>query len=285
MSIKEIVCLVWLLSLVACNSSTEPKRKNNTRLIAKAGNEELHEDEFNERFISTGVIKDKKFYAKKAIENWAIESLFYQEALSKLHKDEMDIERQVEDYRKSLVNYIYQTKIIEANLDTVIPRSEIQEYYNTHRDNFILKENILKVNYIKVPVLAPAVEKIKRLVHSYAPKDMELLQQLCEQNAENYFMNDSTWLYLEDIKKEIPSLREQPDASLYTGRVVELTDNTYYYYLKVKDIRVKNGLSPLAFEQQNIKKFILNNRKTQLISRYKQIMLDKAKSNKSFQVY
>src|SRR5690606_22577248 len=111
-----------------------------------------------------GIIKDKKFYAKKAIENWAIEALFYQEALSKLHKDEMDIEQQVEDYRKSLVNYIYQTKIIEANLDTVISRNEIEEYYNTHRDNFILKENILKVNYIKVPVLAPAVEKIKRLV-------------------------------------------------------------------------------------------------------------------------
>lgn len=284
MSLKAFPYIFCLFCFCACKPA-EIENEDTSRLIAKAGNEELHENELNEKYISTDVVKDKKFYAKKAIENWAIEALFYQEALNKLNKDEMMIDRQVEDYRKSLVNYIYQTKIIEANLDTVISRKEIEEYYDTHRDNFILKENILKVNYIKVPVLAPALEKIKKLVWSTAPKDMAQLNELCQQNAENYFMNDSTWLYLDDIKKEIPSLRDQPDYSLYTGKTVEFNDNTYYYYLKVKDIKVKNGLSPIAFEQQNIRKFIINNRKTQIINQYKQIMFEKAKTDKTFQVY
>jgi hypothetical protein len=259
--------------------------EGNVKIIAKAGNENLDINEFGEGFVSTQIIKDSAYNTKKYIESWATESLFYQEAQDKLNEDEKNIEREVESYRKSLVNYIYQTKLIEANLDTAITREEIEGYYNEHRDNFILKENIIKVNYFKVPVRTPVLIKIKKLVWSVNPKDKELLKNLCIQNAENFFMNDSTWLFLEDIKKEIPGLKEQPDFNLTTGRVVEFTDDQYYYYLKVKDVKVKNGLSPINFEYQNIKKFIINKRKTQLISQYKKVLLEKAKLNKSFVIY
>ncbi len=97
-------------------------------------------------------------------------------------------------------------------------------------------------------------------------------------------MNDSTWLFLDDIKKEIPALREQSDYSVSAGRVVEIEDEQYYYHLKVKDVKVKNAYSPINFEKQNIRKFILNNRKTQLINQYKQELLEKAKAEKTFTI-
>ena len=98
-------------------------------------------------------------------------------------------------------------------------------------------------------------------------------------------MNDSTWLFLDDIKKEIPALKEQPDFNLSMGRVVEFTDDQYYYYLKVKDVKVKNGLSPINFEAQNIKKFIINKRKTRLITDYKKTLMEKARTDKKFIIY
>lgn len=265
------------------NNKTETVSKP----IAKAGNEVLSLDDYKENYILIESVKDSAVLAKKSIESWATESLFYQEAMSKLNADEIDIDKQVEAYKKSLVNYIYQTKLIEANLDTNITLPEIEQYYSAHEDNFILKENIVKVNYFKIPVKAPGLEKIKRLLRSYAyvPKDVEQLKNLCMQNAENFFMNDSTWLYLEDVKKEIPKLREQPDFNLSQGRVVEFTDDLYYYYLKIKEVKVKNGLSPLNFEKQNIKNFIINKKKTELINQYKFQLLEKAKARKQFEVY
>lgn len=274
-----------VLFAFSCENSSTGDKENTTRVLAKAGDEDLHLDEFNDNFISTGVAKDSANNAKRSIENWATEALFYQEALTKLNDDEIQIERQVQDYKKSLVNYIYQTKIIEANLDTNISKQEIEAYYNDHRDNFILKENIIKVFYFKVPVKAPALDKMKRLVNSTAPKDVEQLKTLCLQNAENFFTNDSTWLFLDDIKKEIPKLKDQPDFNLTAGKVVDFTDDQYYYHLKVKDIKVKNALSPVNFERQNIKKFIINNRKTQLINTYKKLLFEKAEANKSFVTY
>lgn len=278
--------LFVLFILVSCNSGTE-KKEIVSISIAKAGKEVLSLDDYKENYISFESVNDSNILAKKSIENWAIESLFYQEAMSKLIADEMEIDKQVEAYKKSLVNYIYQTKLIEANLDTNITKGEIEQYYSEHEDNFILKENIVKVNYFKIPIKAAGLEKIKRLLRSYAyvPKDVEPLKNLCMQNAENFFMNDSTWLYLEDIKKEIPKLREQPDFNLGQGRILEFTDDLYYYYLKIKEVKVKNGLSPLNFEKQNIKNFIINQKKTQLINNYKNQLLEKAIAEKTFQIF
>jgi hypothetical protein len=282
--LKYPIIIFFGLILFSCRRE-EQKNTDTSKLVAMAGNEQLGQDEFKENYLTTGIVKDSGYNAKRSIENWAIESLFYQEALTKLNKEEIQIEKKVEEYKKTLINYIYQTKLIEANLDTNITQEEIQHYYDEHRDNFILKENILKVNYIKVPVKAPALVKIKRLVYSQNPKDKEQLIVLCTQNAENFFMNDSTWLFLEDIKREIPALRDQPDYNLGIGRIVELTDENYYYYLRVKDVKIKNGLSPINFERQNIRKFIINNRKTQLINEYKLLLLEKAKADKTFTIY
>lgn len=282
---KYLFYIVVCLILFSCKNASVEEKETDAKIVAKAGEENLDINEFSDEFLTTGTVKDSVFNAKRSIESWAIESLFNQEALGKLNEDELNIEEQVAAYRKSIVNYIYASKLIEANLDTTISKQEIESYYNEHRANFILKENIIKVNYFKIPVRTPVLPKIKKLLGSTNPKDKEQLKTLCIQNAENFFMNDSTWLFLDDIKKEIPALKEQPDFNLSAGRVVEFTDDLYYYYLKVKDVKVKNGLSPINFESQNIKKFIINMRKAQLIMTYKKALLEKAKTDKKFVMY
>lgn len=269
--------------LISCNS--KPSHQQNTELAAKAGEQELSKIELQDDFIAPANSKDSAYIIKRTIESWATEALFYQEALTKLTEDEIQVQRQVDEYKKTLINHIYQSRIVEANLDTVISKDEIQQYYEGHRENFILKDNIVKVNYYKIPAKVKVLNKMKRLLYAISPKDIDQLQTLCTQYAENYFTNDSTWLYLDDIKKEIPKLKDQEDYTIGKGRVFEFTDELYYYFLKIKDVKVKNSLSPLNFEKQNIKNFIINSRKTQLIKQYKQQLLQKAKDDKSFLVY
>jgi len=276
------------ISVVVLFFSCKPsagEQESASAVVATAGNEKLDVEGFKEHFISNGIKKDSTYLSKKTIENWATEALFYQEALEKLNEDERLVEREVANYRKTLVNYIYQSKIVEANLDTNISKQEIEDYYNAHRDNFILNENIIKVNYFKVPVKAQGLDKIRKLLYANNPKDKDQLTSLCIQNAENFFMNDSTWLLLDDIKKEIPKLKEQSDFNLSPGKTVEFTDPQYYYYLRVKDLKTKNSMSPINFERQNIKNLVINNRKTELIREYKQLLLEKAKSEKTFVLY
>jgi hypothetical protein len=254
------------------------------KAIAVAGDKNLNEEEYKQfNFMGSGA-NDSIFVSKKLIESWAQDELFYQEAKEKLIPEDQNVEAEVEKYRRELINYKYEMRLIENNLDTAITKEEIQAYYDANRDNFILKDNIVKVNYFKVPVKSKALSKMKAAVVSFNPKEKENLKALCLQYADNYFLNDSTWLLLEDIKKEIPQLRELPEYNFYAGRYFEYADSLNYYYLKIKEIKIKNGLSPINFEMTNIKNILLNGRKMKLIRQYKQQILERAKVEGKFKV-
>lgn len=259
-------------------------KKQDLPSIAVAGETKLLTEEYNSLFFPTKSIQDSLIIAKRVIERWAENELFYKEATEKLFEEDLQITKEIEEYKKELINYRYESKLIENNLDTLITRQEIEEYYNANKDNFILKDNIVKVNYIKAPVSSKAIDKIKKALHSVNVKDKEQLKTLCSQYAENYFLNDSTWLLLDDIKKEIPQLVNLPEYNFYNNRTFEYYDNTNYYYLKIKEIKSKNTLSPINFEEKNIKTILLNLRKTNLISEYKRQLLEKAKADKNFRI-
>ncbi len=276
--------LGFFLIFGACSETNEQAPIDETTLVARIENETLSKSEFYQLFQSAYAGKDSVEIAQRIISAWAGETLIYLEAMQNLQEEETQINKQVEDYKRNLLNHLYLSKIVEANLDTNITEEEIKDYYNTHRDNFLLKDNIVKVDYIKVPIQAPDLEKIKKLLKSQTPKDKGLLVDLCSKNAENFFLNDSTWLYTSDIRKEIPKLSEEPDFSLYTGKTVVFEDEEYLYYLKIKDVKIKNGLSPLNFERANIKQYILLNRKTLLLNSFKQHLLDEAKTAKKLKL-
>lgn len=279
--LKNILYIFSFILIVSCNAD---KKEAEVKAIAVAGDKNLNEDEYRQfNFVGSGA-NDSVFISKKLIENWAQDELFYQEAQEKLLPEDLDVDAEVERYRRELVNYKYEVRLIENNLDTTITKEEVQAYYDANRDNFILKDNIVKVNYFKVPVKTKALPKMKAAMISQNPKEKENLKALCLQYADNYFINDSTWLLLEDIKKEIPQLRELPEYNFYAGRYFEYADSLNYYYLKIKEIKIKDGLSPINFEMANIKKILLNGRKMKLIRQYKQQILEKAKSEGKFKV-
>jgi hypothetical protein len=250
--------------------------------IARAGEKELSIEDYKKLSFIPGSPKDSAVLADKLIRRWAEDELFYQEAKDKLLPEDMNVEAEVQKYMQELVNYKYEVKLIENNLDTTISKEEIMAYYDANRENFILKDNIVKVNYFKIPIGTKVLDKIKKCIVSVNPKDKEQLKSLCVQYAENYFINDSTWLLLEDVKKEIPQLRQLPEYNFMNGRVFEYTDSLNYYYLKIKDVKIKNAMSPINFEQNNIRNIILNQRKTKLIRQYKQQIFDKAKAEGVF---
>ena len=61
----------------------------------------------------------------------------------------------------SLITYIYEKELINQKLDTIVSETEIAEYYTNHPQNFLLKDNIIKVVYVKVAKNAPKIDKLK----------------------------------------------------------------------------------------------------------------------------
>lgn len=274
----------FLLITIACTKSSDNTEEQG-KVIAKINTSTLYINDVA-KISQTGLSKsDSAIFIQNYINNWANNEVFYQQALSYLTEEELNITKEIDEYKKTLLSYKFQTKLINDKLDTNISISQIEDYYNANSQNFLLKNNIVKVLYVKTPFNIPNLEKLKKLCYSTSPKDAEQLNSMCIQYANNYYMNDNTWLMFEDLKKEIPQLKEVPEYTIQNGKIFEFTDATSFYFLKIIEVKSKNTLSPLNFEKTNIKNMLINQRKQQLITSIKKDFFEKAKTNKELKIY
>lgn len=273
------------LSLLTACSKPDVAVEDNGKIIAKVNTTVLGDKEI-EHIVPKGLSKaDSMAFLQTYINKWAYSEVFYQQATNYLSEEEQNITTELENFKKELISYKFQVKLINEKLDTIVSNEEIETYYNANSENFLLKNNIVKVLYVKTPISIPNFEKFKKLCYSQNPKDAEQLNALCIQYANNYYMNDNTWLMFDDLKKEMSQLNEVPEYTLQKGKTFEFTDVANFYFLKILDVKSKNTLSPLNFEKNNIKNMLINQRKQKLIDNIKKDFFEKAKTNKELEIY
>ncbi|MES2593312.1 MAG: peptidyl-prolyl cis-trans isomerase [Bacteroidota bacterium] len=274
--------ILGILLLVSCNKSGD---NENREIIARANDAFLYKDNIKNIVPQGTSPKDSLELLKKYIENWIHEILVIQKAESNLTDAQKDVEKQLEDYRNSLITYAYEKELVKQKLDTVISGAEIEEYYTANKSNFELKDNIIKVIYVKVNKRAPGINKLVKWYKSDNLKDREQLAEYCHQFAENFYLDDNSWLLFDDLLKEIPIQTYNEELFLQNNRFVEVSDSMYSYFLNIKGFKISNSLSPLSFEKENIKNIILNKRKLQLITKMKEDIYNDAANNKNIEIY
>ena len=282
--LNRVGVTLTVLLLVSCGKQSETS-SNNSKVIAKVNSTSLYASDLSNLLAKGLPQKDSLTYVNAYVKKWADIEVFYQQALNYLTDDELNVDKELEAYKKELITYKFEAKLINDKLDTLVTNAQIEEYYNANSQNFLLKNNIVKVLYVKTPNNIPNIEKLKKLCYSSNPKDAEQLKVMCVQFANNYYMNDNTWLMFNDLKKEMAQLKEVPDYSLQTGKIFEFTNATSYYFLKIIAIKSKNTLSPVNFEIANIKNMLINQRKQKLITSIRKDFFDKAKINKELEIY
>lgn len=276
--------LLCVIAFFSCNKPVENTEENG-KALAKINKAILYISDIKNLVPKDLSNSDSTAFIQTYINKWASNEVFYQQALNYLTEEELNVDKEIESYKKELIAYKFQTKLIDEKLDTTVSVAQIEEYYNANTQNFLLKSNIVKVLYVKTPLAMPNIDKFKKLCYSSNPKDAEQLKSLCIQYANNYFMNDNTWLMFDDLKKEINQLKEVPDYSIQAGKIFEFTDEKSFYFLKIIDVKSKNTVSPLNFEKNNIKNMLINQRKQKLINTIKKDFFDKAKTNKELEIY
>jgi hypothetical protein len=218
---------------------------------------------------------------------WMQQQVIVHQALNNLDPKQIDFTRQIEDYKNSLVIYEYEKELIAEKLDTNITEQEINDYYDQNKKDFQLKNDIVKIIYVKVPNKVTGQDKLKGWIKSTDIKDKEKLATFCNQNATNYFLDDNAWLMFDDVLKEVPIETANEDIFLQNNnnRIVEISDSVNTYYLGIKGFMVKNSISPLSFEKENIKKILLNKRKMDLVEKMKLNSFEQAQVHNDVELY
>ncbi|MFN4235022.1 MAG: hypothetical protein ACK4IK_09485 [Bacteroidia bacterium] len=280
--------IIFLLTVSFIMGSCNFLSKNEEiprQAVARVYDKYLYRDELNDVIPSDVSQNDSAQIAENYIKNWIEQTLLLKKAEENLTDEQKDFNKQLEDYKRSLIIYAYQRELINQLLDTIVSDEEIEEYYENNKQNFELKDNIVKVRYIKVAKNAPDIKKLKKWYASDNPQDIKALESYCFQFAQNFYLDDKTWLLFDDLLKEIPIKTYNKEDFLKQNKLIELEDSLSYYFLNIKGYKIKNSISPLSFEKENIRNIIVNKRKLEIINKMKQDIYNDAANKSEFEIY
>ena len=127
--------------------------------------------------------------------------------------------------------------------------------------------------------------KLKSLIKKTDSKTKLSLEELCNGNVENYYLNDNAWLLFDELLKEIPIKTYDKEHFIQNNRFIEISDDSFVYLVNIIDFKIKDSMSPLTFESKNIRNIILNKRRLEIIENMKKDVLNEARNSNNIEVF
>jgi hypothetical protein len=280
--LRKTFIILFLIPLVSCSTFFKKKTE---RVLARVHDEYLYESDIS-GFISPGTsATDSINIVRTYIDNWVQKRLLISQAKNNLPPADLDFTAQLAEYENSLIIYAYENALVEQKLDTIVSDEEVETYYTANQNNFLLKENIVKMQYVKLPINSRQIPQVRKLLMSDDPVSLTQLSELCEKQAADYFLDSDNWLAFSDVLKEIPLKSYNQEDLLRSNRNVEYQDSSFVYILRIRDFKIKDNISPLAYEKMRIRDMILNKRKIDLINNMHRDVYNEAVKKNDFEIF
>ena len=263
---KLIPCL-FLIFLVACASRIEEQDN-----LLQTESYTLTKADLLALSPEFGSEEDSIKWVKTFLKSWKRDRSFLESAQKILESSELDFEKQIEDYKHSLIRHRYEEWIVSKYLDTLVTKEEIQSYYAQNKSSFLLLEYMVQPHFVSMDVDADKKLKreVKKLFKSKKEKDWMKLDKICYDLNADYELFDSTWYKWDDFSSSFDLKIQRTSSWLRYNNFIEFEDSMNYHLIKIQDYKLKNELSPLEFETEKVGKIILLKRKLKLIKEKKE---------------
>jgi hypothetical protein len=254
--------------------------------VAKAGNVTLYYDEIPVHITENYTEADSSVMIHNYINKWAKQELLFQKAMENLPPELIDdINRQIEDTRINLVVHEYQRIMMLQKMDTIISEEELRSHYDTNEKSFILRSNIVKALFIKLPVETPNLYRIRTLARSTAQKDMQELESLCFQFAEKFDDFNEKWITMDRLLFEMKTEISNQENFLRWNKFYETNDSTSICFMTINDYRLRGTLAPFEYVREDIKRIIWNNRRLKFINELENGIYNEALKENGFKIF
>ncbi len=138
---SNVFLALCLLLIVGC------QRKSQTNVpLARIDNRTLTAEDMRVRFDTSQGITEAQL--QQYVQRWLKDELLYREALAHGYGNSKDIEDKLEEARRELVINEYLDKTIYSNTTAVSTPAEVQAYYDAHKTEFILHNDVALVSYL-----------------------------------------------------------------------------------------------------------------------------------------
>jgi len=230
-------------------------------------------------------IEDSSFFVERYMNDWIRKQLMIYHAELNLSSDIHNYDKQIEEYRSSLLIYAYQQELINQNFDTSISLKQVRDYYNQYKDEFKLRKNIFKGRFIVVDKSAPKLMNLDMWYKSDKESSLEDLNDYCQQFAKEYYLEDDKWQYFSIFNQKLPEYIIEESYFLKNTKGVVFEDDNLKYYVFIKDYQINGSISPLELEKEKIKNVLLNKNKIEYLKQLEDELYQNGLALKKIKIY
>ena len=258
-------CLCGCFLLVGCGQGTTTGQAD---VLASMEGRQLHRAEV-EQVIPRGVSSaDSLLLAESYVKKWVKEQLVYEVAERNLGNEKEEIDQLVDSYRRSLIRYRYQERLVEERLKTDISESDRLRFYEENQKLFTLEQGLIKGLFLKIPVDAPGLADVKKWYKSSDEAALEKIEKYSVQNATIYEYFYDKWVDFDEVMDNIPIYVSDPTSFLKGHKQVEAADSSYCYLLNIAEYLVPGQPEPYESASPRIVEMLVNQRKVDFLRKF-----------------
>lgn len=245
--------------------------------LAKVGSKMLYTED-----LPDWVTKNADSTALKSsyIEQW-IRKKSMVGAAEKFVGNEIDINQLLSDYKESLLLVNLEKQLIKQKMDTFVTNMQVSQYYNEKGDDFLLKEEALKLTYLQCKDSLTIVA-LKKAWKQKNP--IKALQELDLSQCSHLWLDNEKWVLKSKITSTLPKSISKKISWSKTNQYDFVLDSIAYF-IKIDESIKPRERSPLSLVQENIVKVILHNRRKNLMKDYENKILEEGIKSKYITLY
>lgn len=273
---KKIAIVALLFAASSCRETAiifgpEP--------VAKVGRKTLSVEEVTAALPKGITGADSLNYVETLIERWIVRQLKLQEAELIFSSSEQDIDRMVEEYRQSLLIRKVEQHYLDTQMNGEITDTDIEEYYNGHKNDFRLSAPVVKGYIVAFPDQFRRREWLLSMMRSPKAEVFKDFEQVCLKNNFRLTKFDE-WTDFAEFKSYLPLLRQSAHEELLADRSVrQIHHDRSYYCFRVTDALKAGDTMPLFMARENIVRILTKRRQEEVIRREEERMVGNAEQN------
>lgn len=277
---KQWYGIVIIFLLAACRNERADKIA-----VAQVGEYTLYKEDIEKVFPRNLKEQDSILWADDFIKKWVRSKLVILNAEQNLSAEQKNVEKELEEYRNSLLTYRYKNELLAQKMDTVVSGAEIEAYYARHNNEFILKQNIVRAIFLKSPLEVANPEKVKSLTRGEDLQKLAQLDQYSIQYAKVYDRFGDKWVAARDVFHQFPEEIHDEESFLKRNRFIESSDTDYYYFICIREYRLAGQVAPLGYVETDIKNILLNERKIKFLRDIEDDIYNEGLASNKFKIF
>ena len=278
---KKHWLIVLLLTVVAFSCRTE--QADEREVIAKTKTQVLYKDDVLDALPISLSPEDSIAFVKSYVENWLHFTLLYEVADNNVSDNDSSLAKRVDLFRKELYINAYEQMFLQQKLDTLIPQKEIDEYYELHKNEYLLEHSVVKPIFIVFPLAKEReIAEVEKLFFPKKEIDMDALKDFCFQHCQKFsFANQ--WVDLNALKQELPF--EVRNEAFPVGKSLKFEDTANVFFVKIEEQRGVGNRMPIELAHDKIAKTILQSRKVEMLKNMREKVFQDATRKKQYEVF